>query len=46
MNKIHYLMLGSFFGGVGFVLITIGTWLKYNKTHYIIKQTPQCGLVK
>ena len=48
MNKIHYLMLGSFFCGVGFGLITIGTWLKYNKTHYIINslvgQTPQCGL--
>ena len=48
MNKIHCLMLGSFFGGVGFGLITIGIWLKYNKTHYIINplvgETPQCSL--
>jgi hypothetical protein len=27
MNKTHYLMLGSFFCGMGFGLITIGIWL-------------------
>ena len=32
MNKTHYLMLGSFFCGMGFGLITIGFWLKYNKS--------------
>jgi hypothetical protein len=33
MDKIHYLMFGSFFCGVGLVLVTTGIWLKYNNTY-------------